>query len=88
MVTSQKISFVSFTPFLTDVSSIELPQHFTYPFYYSPHRLSLVACRELQDYLKIQTAHTSKGLESGKVKIWSDFRKPKAKIQIIVNFLK
>ena len=29
------------------------------------------------DYVKIQTAHTSKGLESGKVKIWSDFRKPK-----------
>ncbi len=55
MVTSQKISFVFFTPFLTDVSSIELPQHFTYPFYYSPHRLSLVACRELQDYLKTQT---------------------------------
>ena len=55
MVTSQKISYVSFTPFLTDVSSIELPQHFTYPFYYSPHLLSLVACRELQDYLKTQT---------------------------------
>ena len=54
MVTSQKISFVSFTPFLTDVSSIELPQHFTYPFYYSPHPLSLVACHELQDYLKTQ----------------------------------
>ena len=30
-----------------------------------------------EDYVKIQTAHTSKGLESGKVKIWSDFRKPK-----------
>jgi tRNA pseudouridine32 synthase/23S rRNA pseudouridine746 synthase len=45
---------VSFTPFLTDVSSIELPQHFTYPFYYSPHPLSLVACHELQDYLKTQ----------------------------------
>jgi tRNA pseudouridine32 synthase/23S rRNA pseudouridine746 synthase len=46
---------VSFTPFLSDVSTIELPQHFTYPFYYSPHPLSLVACRELQDYLKNQT---------------------------------
>ena len=46
---------MSFTPFLSDVSAIELPQHFTYPFYYSPHPLSLVACRELQDYLKNQT---------------------------------
>jgi tRNA pseudouridine32 synthase/23S rRNA pseudouridine746 synthase len=46
---------VSFTPFLSDVSTIELPEHFTYPFYYSPHPLSLVACRELQNYLKNQT---------------------------------
>ena len=46
---------MSFTPFLSDVSTIELPEHFTYPFYYSPHPLSLVACRELQDYLKNQT---------------------------------
>jgi len=29
------------------------------------------------DYVHIQTAHTSKGLESPRVKIWSDFRKPK-----------
>ena len=28
-------------------------------------------------YIHIQTAHTSKGLESPRVKIWSDFRKPK-----------
>ena len=46
---------MSFTPFLSDVSTIELPEHFTYPFYYSPHPLSLVACRELQNYLKNQT---------------------------------
>jgi HK97 family phage prohead protease len=29
------------------------------------------------EYVHIQTAHTSKGLESPRVKIWSDFRKPK-----------
>jgi tRNA pseudouridine32 synthase/23S rRNA pseudouridine746 synthase len=46
---------VSFTPFLSDVSAIDLPQQFTYPFYYSPHPLSLIACQELQEYLKIQT---------------------------------
>jgi len=46
---------VSFTPFLNDVRAIDLPQQFTYPFYYSPHPLSLIACQELQDYLKTQT---------------------------------
>jgi tRNA pseudouridine32 synthase/23S rRNA pseudouridine746 synthase len=46
---------VSFTPFLSDISAIDLPQQFTYPFYYSPHPLSLIACQELQEYLKIQT---------------------------------
>ena len=29
------------------------------------------------EYVHIQTAHTSKGLESPRVKIWTDFRKPK-----------
>jgi len=46
---------VAFTPFLSDISAIDLPQYFTYPFYYSPHPLSLIACQELQDYLKNQT---------------------------------
>ena len=46
---------MSFTPFLSDISAIDLPQQFTYPFYYSPHPLSLIACQELQEYLKIQT---------------------------------
>lgn len=46
---------MSFTPFLSDVSAIDLPQQFTYPFYYSPHPLSLIACQELQEYLKNQT---------------------------------
>ena len=46
---------MAFTPFLSDISAVDLPQHFTYPFYYSPHPLSLIACQELQDYLKNQT---------------------------------
>jgi tRNA pseudouridine32 synthase/23S rRNA pseudouridine746 synthase len=45
---------VAFTPFLSGISAIDLPQNFTYPFYYSPHPLSLIACKELQDYLKNQ----------------------------------
>ena len=46
---------MAFTPFLSYKSAIDLPQNFTYPFYYSPHPLSLIACQELQDYLKNQT---------------------------------
>ena len=46
---------MAFTPFLSDISAVDLPQYFTYPFYYSPHPLSLIACQELQDYLKNQT---------------------------------
>ena len=33
--------------------------------------------KDRDSYVHIQTAHTSKGLESPRVKIWSDFRKPK-----------
>lgn len=46
---------MSFTLFVSDISSVDLPQQFTYPFYYSPHTLSLTACQELQNYLKTQT---------------------------------
>lgn len=46
---------MSFTLFVSDISSVDLPQQFTYPFYYSPHALSLTACQELQNYLKTQT---------------------------------
>ncbi len=45
---------MAFTPFLSGISAIDLPQNFTFPFYYSPHPLSLIACKELQDYLKNQ----------------------------------
>ena len=33
--------------------------------------------KDRDSYVHVQTAHTSKGLESPRVKIWSDFRKPK-----------
>ena len=32
----------------------ELPQQFTYPFYYEPHPLSIMAAKEVQAYLKVQ----------------------------------
>ena len=44
-----------FQPFKTNVSGISLPEKFTFPFYYEPHKLSVIAARELQDYLETQT---------------------------------
>lgn len=40
---------------LENKSELDLPQKFTFPFYYEPHPLSLWAARELQAYLETQT---------------------------------
>ena len=45
-----------FIPFENATVNIKLPERFTYPFYYQPHPLSLLAVEQLQNYLKIQTA--------------------------------
>lgn len=44
-----------FTAFKLSISEYELPKRFTFPFYYEPHPLSVLAANELQEYLKIQT---------------------------------
>lgn len=44
-----------FLPFTTDISLIEIPQKFTYPFNYTPHKLSEIAASELQLYIQNQT---------------------------------
>lgn len=36
--------------FLHDVSSVELPTHFTFPFHYVPHKLCKMAATEVMDY--------------------------------------
>ena len=41
--------------FKSDISVIEKPERFTFPFCYDPHPLSVTAAQELQDYLKTQT---------------------------------
>lgn len=41
--------------FQTDISNIALPSKFTYPFFYTPHPLSVIAAEELQNYLIHQT---------------------------------
>jgi tRNA pseudouridine32 synthase/23S rRNA pseudouridine746 synthase len=44
-----------FMPFGRKISSKKKPKKFTFPFYYEPHELSLIAVRELQEYLETQT---------------------------------
>ena len=44
-----------FQPFKTNISGISLPEKFTFPFYYEPHELSIIASKELQKYLETQT---------------------------------
>jgi tRNA pseudouridine32 synthase/23S rRNA pseudouridine746 synthase len=44
-----------FQTFKNNISGITLPEKFTFPFYYEPHKLSIIAARELQDYLETQT---------------------------------
>ncbi|VXB99878.1 RNA pseudouridine synthase [Flavobacterium sp. 9AF] len=47
--------FNKFQPFKTNISGISLPAKFTFPFYYEPHELSILAAKELQEYLTSQT---------------------------------
>jgi len=44
-----------FQTFKTNISGIALPEKFTFPFYYEPHPLAVIASRELQTYLQTQT---------------------------------
>ena len=48
-----EIPFLHF--FKSDISSIEKPKKFTFPFCYDPHPLSEIAAQELQQYLSNQT---------------------------------
>ena len=43
-----------FTPFKESVDSYTLPERFTFPFYYEPHPLCVLAAKELQQYLETQ----------------------------------
>jgi tRNA pseudouridine32 synthase/23S rRNA pseudouridine746 synthase len=44
-----------FQHFSTSIEGIQLPDRFTFPFYYEPHILSEIAVKELQYYLENQT---------------------------------
>jgi tRNA pseudouridine32 synthase/23S rRNA pseudouridine746 synthase len=64
-----------FSEFSEDISRIIPPKKFTFPFYYSPHPLALIAAKELQNYLHSQTEFdhnfgleiSKEGLEIGKM---------------------
>ncbi len=47
-----------FLHFKTDVLGIQLPEKFTFPFYYEPHKLAKIAAEEIQHYLEHQTDFT------------------------------
>ncbi|WP_064609020.1 RluA family pseudouridine synthase [Photobacterium sp. J15] len=44
-----------FTPFKASIDSFSLPERFTFPFYYEPHPLCMLAAKELQEHLETQT---------------------------------
>ncbi|MGP8308613.1 RluA family pseudouridine synthase [Vibrio sp. YIC-376] len=44
-----------FTRFTADISGYELPEQFTFPFYYTPHPLCVLAAEQLQQHLITQT---------------------------------
>ena len=44
-----------FTPFQEPITLTALPERFTFPFYYQPHPLCLLAAKELQAHLETQT---------------------------------
>ncbi|MCW8349032.1 pseudouridine synthase [Vibrio sp. ZSDZ65] len=44
-----------FTPFKSSIDEYSLPERFTYPFYYTPHPLGLLAATELQGHLCTQS---------------------------------
>ncbi len=59
-----------FTKFKASIQDYKLPERFTFPFYYEPHPLSVLAAQELQYYLQhqIECDHNF-GLEAGKTGI-------------------
>lgn len=56
-----------FTHFKQPIDSYALPERFTFPFYYQPHPLCLLAAKELQTHLQTQTQwHHNFGLTDNK----------------------
>lgn len=75
MNSSKTTQSTFFIHFKGDVTLYELPERFTFPFYYEPHPLAVLATEELQQHLENQTEwehnfglnETQKGLIIGKM---------------------
>lgn len=63
---NQRIILSRIQHFKEDVSGIALPKVFTFPFYYEPHPLAVMAAEEIQAYLKNQDEFVHNfGLQEG-----------------------
>lgn len=61
-------SQLPFIAFKQPINGINLPDKFTFPFYYEPHELSKIAVSELQHYLETQTDWEHNfGLKEGQI---------------------
>lgn len=75
-----KIHYLSF-----DSDGIELPSEFTYPFHYIPHPLTVMAAREVQDYLASRTDWTEE-LSEGKMFGVLIVQTPEGKVAYLAAF--
>ena len=48
------MELIHFQYFKENISDIQLPEKFTFPFYYEPHLLAKIASNEIQEYLESQ----------------------------------
>jgi tRNA pseudouridine32 synthase/23S rRNA pseudouridine746 synthase len=52
---SRSLSESLFTPFKQSIEAYSLPKRFTFPFYYTPHPLCILAVEELQHHIETNT---------------------------------
>lgn len=55
MIEQKALTENHFTPFQSSISDYTLPERFTFPFFYEPHPLCILAAKELQAYLADST---------------------------------
>jgi tRNA pseudouridine32 synthase/23S rRNA pseudouridine746 synthase len=57
----------NFTRFNQAIDGYSLPERFTYPFFYQPHPLCIIAAKQLQQHLNDQTVWHHDFNETGKM---------------------
>lgn len=66
MSESASSTSVLFNRFQQSIVGIGLPEKFTFPFYYEPHRLCVIAAEELQELIKVTNWKRNFGLDPKK----------------------